>query len=89
MNPLFYNSNLPFLAVEIPQMLQYQPSSNLIQVIKHWSGCYRGIVKCFMIGSEAHSTGKNKSLVPNSSKNLMAGVVLGYSGESKTVSVLN
>ena len=42
-----------------------------------------------MIGSEAHSTGKNKSLVPNSSKNPMAGVVLGYSGESKTVSVLN
>lgn len=41
-----------------------------------------------MVGSEAHSTGKTKSLVPNSSKNLMAGVVLGYSGESKTVSVL-
>lgn len=42
-----------------------------------------------MIGSEAHSTGKNKSLVPNTSKNPMAGVVLGYSGESKTVTVIN
>lgn len=42
-----------------------------------------------MIGSEAHSTGKNKGLVPNTSKNPMAGVVLGYSGESKTVTVIN
>ena len=72
-----------------PSVLQYQPSSNLTKVIKHCSGCYRGIVKCFMIGSEAYSTGENKSLVPNTSKNPVAEVVLGYNGESKTVSVLN